>query len=303
MKRCNKIVMALLMVSNGAVANNGLLPDHLIKPKTCEFELEEITRLVVPIMPFRGVNLIFPFELLKTETMYSLSGNNIWNYKEAIDKGNIVPIYFKEFKKDLYGTVQDFSIVTGNYLVSIGLTAVNDPERHCTNVKLNLSDAEKQRIETQRKTNYKTILEQEYQEKYKALDQMAEDKALQLIGEIVVRDDYSRQRIKEEGFAKMVNGETVKAFVNEVLTYNNFRIIRLTIENESSKYPVNVENIQLKNEGAKGGGKAIVGTIDVPKYINANTTANMVFVTREALPVTSLKMLVKTDVGEIEVVW
>ena len=195
-----KIKALMLMLVVGAAQAKVVvldeLPEEMIKPCVRKIQISPLTREIIPMIPWRGVNLIFPFELEADSTHYSISGGDVWSFDSALKGSNIVPISFKKFDiSKNWGTVQDFTISTKGYVFSLALHAVQDPLEHCSNVIFTITEEEKKRLEDTEKKNYQEVLKQDYQEKLANLDDMAEAKAMLLVASLANRSP-KKERIK-----------------------------------------------------------------------------------------------------------
>lgn len=276
------------------------LPESMITPCVREIPISPLTRAIIPMIPWRGVNLTFPFELSQESTHYNLSGGDVWDFDKSFKGSNIVPISFKQFDNTKnWGTVQDFTISTKGYVFSLALHAVNDPAGHCTNVIFTLSEEEKKRIEQDNKQNYQEILQRDHQERLAKLDDTAEEKALLMVASLAKRDP-EKERINEEAEVTFPNGDDAIAYVKGVKVYGNFSTLSFDIENNSEEFPLYIESIDVRQEGSI---RVIQGAVEFPAKIVADSVAELVFVTRDRLLETNMVLSVMTNQGKIEVVW
>ncbi|MBV1929930.1 MAG: hypothetical protein KUG81_10525 [Gammaproteobacteria bacterium] len=293
----------LLLMANIARAEVVVLdelPHRMIMPCVREIALSELTRAVIPMIPWRGVNLMFPFELSPSATNYTLSGGDVWEFDPALKESNIVPVNFKAFDPVRnWGTVQDLTISTKGYVVSIALHAVQDPEAHCTNIQFTLSDEEKQRVEQASKKQYLDVLKRDYQAKLAELEQVAGEKALLLVASLA-QDKPKRGRIKEEDSIVLPNGDDAVVYVKESKVYGRFSTISFDIENYARKEPLYIEAVEIIKEGEN---QPLKGVFDLAKKIPADSQIEGVFVTREVLNESNMMLRVRTDQGTIEVLW
>ena len=210
------IFVYLILISNAVTAEVITLdemPDKMILPCVREIPIEKLTTAIIPMMPFRGVNLIFPFELNSEVTNYSLSGSDLWKVEKSLASSNIVTLSFAKFKDD-YSTVQDLTISTENFIFSLALHAVNNPMRHCTNIKFTLSEEELKRLEESEKKKYIEALASEHEEKLLDLDNQVNEKALLLVAGLANKTP-KKSRIKEEGAIKFSNGDEAVVYVKD----------------------------------------------------------------------------------------
>ena len=276
------------------------LPESMILPCEREIPVSKLTRAIIPMIPWRGINLVLPFELEDETTNYTLSGGNVWTFDKAMKGSNIITLTFKEFDPNKnWGTVQDFTISTPSHVFSFALHAVKNPSAHCTNIRLTLSAAEKKRLLEEKKKNYRLALDQEYAAQFADLDNTAEKKALLMVASLA-QSKPERTRIKEEGTLRLPNGDELVVYVRNSKTYRAFSTISFDIENHSSEKAIYIETLHLKKEDHS---KIITGASTLPQKINMEDEAEVTFVTRETLPETGITLQLKTKAGDVEVTW
>ncbi|MBV1871857.1 MAG: hypothetical protein KUG83_04860 [Gammaproteobacteria bacterium] len=300
----NNVWVILVLLLSGALQAQTVvldeLPKRMILPCERELPVSKLTRAIIPMIPWRGINLAFPFELEEGTTNYTLSGGDVWAFDKAMKGSNIVTLTFKKFDQNKnWGTVQDFTISTPNYVFSFALHAVKDPSEHCTNIRLTLSDAERKRLLKEKKQSYRETLDQEYAAQFAALDNTAEERALLMVGSLAQRKP-DRTRIKEEGSLRLSNGDELVVYVKNSKTYGTFSTLSFDIENHHAEKALYIESLFIKQEGRA---EAIKGASTLPKKVKAGKEAEVVFVTREALPETGLTLQLKTKAGHLEVKW
>ena len=238
----NNVWVILVLLLSGALQAQTVvldeLPKRMILPCEREIPVSKLTRAIIPMIPWRGINLAFPFELEEGTTNYTLSGGDVWAFDKAMKGSNIVTLTFKKFDQNKnWGTVQDFTISTPNYVFSFALHAVKDPSEHCTNIRLTLSDAERKRLLKEKKQNYRETLDQEYAAQFAALDNTAEEKALLMVGSLAQRKP-DRTRIKEEGSLRLSNGDELVVYVKNrkptALSVRCLLILKTTMQKKPS---------------------------------------------------------------------
>lgn len=276
-------------------------PDDKVKPCVRTIETEKITRVVIPLEPFRSVNLVFPFKLNSDNTLYSLSSNRIWTYQPANGQ-HIVNVFFNSFSQDEdWGKVNDFTISAHGYIFSFTLKA--EPGRHCSNYVFNLSEAEKKRIADGEKKQHLESLQAEYQDKFERLDQLAEQKALNLVGLLSSQEPKSTG-IHEEASKTLVNGDDLELFVDEIHRWGQFNLLKFELKNGSSIKPLYIKSItayHLNDHNRRS--KPIPGAVDYSKKMDLNSSQVLAYSTLQALPETGGVLVVSTDQGDIEVEW
>ncbi|NRB41033.1 MAG: hypothetical protein HRU20_21605 [Pseudomonadales bacterium] len=297
-----KIIAALLMfIPVLSLANDDMYPEV-----PCERKVvinDRITRIVLPMTPFRGVNLIFPFKMNDDEVVYSISSDSLWETAQA--KGtNVIPITFSEFDVSRWNTVHDLSIgYKDEYVFSIALTAKK--VGHCTNVVFILSEKEKKRIEEKEKKDYLEKLDREYKKKLEALDLEASKRVLISLGE-VVRSSPNKTRINEEQSLEQENGDEFVVYVRDIKRYGKFNTVSFDLELDTaySDQVVYIRDIKLFNlKDGKRQGRAIDGVVKYDKKMKGDTSQELMLSTLDALSDTDLVLVVETDKGDVEVVW
>jgi len=257
-----------------------------------------ITKAVIHMTPFRGVNLIFPFRL-DEKTVYSLSSKLMWNIAEA--KGsNTVPIFFTEFKEGDWGNINDLTIATEGLTFSLSIVADPDLTRHCSNVVFTLSPQMKEKLDSKRKESFEIALKQQYDEKFKQLDAEAENKALSLVGQLANTSPDS-ESLHEEAALKMARGDEFVAYVKKIVSYGKFSNILFDLELNGKKdiYIQSIEMYSLEGEVKT----PIRGYVDYVAKMKEGASQSLVFTSLDKVPVTNAMLLVKTDSGEVSVKW
>jgi len=273
----------------------------LIKPCKRSVDVTELTRLVVPMTPFRGVNLIFPFELADNSTTYSISSDNVWSFIPA-KGGNIVPINFNQFKNE-WGEINDLTIEHKGYVFSIALVAVKDLKQHCTNIVFKLSDAERKKMQEKDKKRYLDALKREYQQKFDELDNQANHLALNMIGELVTANPYEKN-IKEEQELALSNGDVLSLYADKVYGFGRFSVLAIELNNDSDVKPLYVKKVEVYSLGANDRKKTrIRGSAKFSKKMKQGDVQEMSFSTLDNIPASGAMIIVTTDRGLIEVKW
>ena len=81
--------------------------------------------------------------------------------------------------------------------------------------------------------------------------------------------------------------------------YEKFSTLTFDIEN-NSKEPLYIKKVVVLMNESK---RAIKGAIEFPKKIKAGSVAELVYVTLNLLQETNMKLVVTTNIGDIEVNW
>ena len=296
-----KLFFLYVMFLLSSVTVLGAPKQALIKPCKRSVDVTELTRLVVPMIPFRGVNLIFPFDLADTNTTYSISSNNIWSFVPA-KGGNIVPVNFKQFKGE-WGEINDLMIEHDGYVFSLALVAVQDLKQHCTNIVFKLSEAERKKMEEKEKKRYLDALKREYQEKFDDLDNQANHLALDMIGELVTANPYEKN-IKEEQEITLSNGDILSLYVDKMYGYGRFSVLSIELNNDSDVKPLYVKKVEVFSLGSNDSKKSrIRGSAKFGKKMKQGEVQEMSFSTLDNIPSSGAMVVVTTDRGKVEVKW
>lgn len=275
-------------------------PDELVMPCERHVQVDDITRLVVPMVPFRGVNLIFPFELNNATTTYALSSNLVWDFAKA-DGTRMVPISFASFAGE-WGELTDFTIATGDHIFSITLKADRDIRNHCTNVVFDFSPEQLQAIRDGERQEHLARLDEEYQAKLDALDEEASQKALELVGSLA-QGSPSDSGIHEYKTLVLSNGDEVELYVQELQGWGKFSLIKAEITNDSQQSPLYIDRLVVGALDENGRKRPIVGHAEVPPRLDADDEGRVTFTTTSNIPETGGYMELETDRGSVEVTW
>lgn len=275
-------------------------PDDLVMPCERRVQVEDITRLVVPMVPFRGVNLIFPFDLNDATTSYAISSNLVWDFKEA-GGSRMVPVYFSNFEGQ-WGELTDLTIAAESHIFSITLKADKDIRNHCTNIVFDFSEEQLKAIREGEKKEHLARLEEEFERRVKQLDEDAAERALELVGSLA-KGRPSITGVHEYRSLSLSNGDEVELYVEEVQGWGKFSVIKAEITNDSKVLPLYIRKVQVGLGGGKERKKPISGYSEVDPKIRENGEGNLTFTTTDNVPKTGGYMEVETDRGVVEVVW
>lgn len=270
-----------------------VLPDEMIKPCDIPVQIRPITKKVVHMTPFRGVNLIFPFTI-EENTVITLSSDRMWKYEKKAGI-NSISLFFKEFDAKWYGEVHDLIISHDDINFSIALVADPDITNHCTNIVFKMSEEMQREIEKKEKKEYMHAIDSAYKDKLKNLDNEVEKKALLLVGELSQISPSNTRIYADESITKP-NGDEVIVYVDKIQIYKNFSVILMTIENESDN-PLYIKGMKLNN-----GHQSIEGFHSFKPKLKTGKYDGF-YVTRKTVLSTGASITVETDAGDIEVKW
>ena len=248
----NLLGVALMMISGVVMAERVVeldhLPDHMVKPCHREVPLSRLTSAVVPVLPGRGVNLMFPkvLELSKDNVSVSLSSDDLLQAKPLMEDAAIIPIGFKkvDYQRDV-GEVRDMTIALEHFTVTLGLTVDLDPTRHCTNIEFTLSEAQRKRVEQEHKERYQAALDAKFAQRMEQLDREVEEKALLMVAGLAT-DTPEQWRIKEASALELANGDEVELYVRDIQQFGGFYVLSFEVENGSRTQPVYISQSEVK---------------------------------------------------------
>lgn len=295
-------VLLSAFASTQVVAGPGdnVLPADVVKPCERHVEVDKITRITVPMVPFRGVNLIFPFELDNSKTVYSLSSSNTWNYNKA-DGSNLVAIHFSQFSNQ-WGELADFTIKHGEYLFSITLQADPNLKNHCTNIVFDFSEKQLKEMREKKKEEYLAKLKKKYERKMEQLDQEAESRALKLVGALAQTEaDYSNIHTYET--VELDNGDEIELYVTEMQDWGEFTVVKAEVSNFSGVNPLYLQDLEVGQLEDNGGKRQLTGAIDMDQKLSPDGSGEITFTTQGDVPYTGAYATLKTNRGQVEVEW
>lgn len=291
---------ALMVFVAGVAQGNpyNIPPDQVVKPCEKHYNLSAITRIVVPMTPFRGVNLIFPYQLHDNKTLISLSSNLTWKVFPA-KGGSIIPINFINFANN-WGEMNDLTISTGDHVVSVGLVADPNVMNHCTNVVLDLSPEELERIKNGRREAYKQELDADYQERLSNLDHEIDNKALALVGALA-QDELEIKKIHEANSLTLRNGDEIELYVENIQYYGRFSVVKAEMENDAEKTPVYIKSVKVIMDDDEA--LVIEGHAEFTDKVKPGSAQEIIFVSLKEIPTSKVRMVAETDKGTVEVKW
>jgi hypothetical protein len=272
-------------------------PESVAKPCVKTVDLNRMTRMVVHMTPFRGVNLVFPYDLDKDKTTVSLSSQNTWNVNPP-NGSNLLTVYFSSFQNN-WGELQDLTVKTEDHLVSIGLVADQNIVNHCSNIVFELSPEEAERIRSQKKAAYVRELDAQYEERMSQLDDEVHSQALALVGALS-QEDIDVNRIKETKSMDLPNGDEIEVYVDRIERRRQFTMVLAEIENYSDVNSIYINSIKLLKGEAK---EEIKGHVEFQQKLKPGELKELLFVSLTEIPASGARMIISTDKGDMEVEW
>ena len=290
----------MIAVTSASFATANVLPDEVVMPCERRIEVSELTRIVVPMTPFRGVNLIFPFDLQDQQTTYSLSFDQIWSFSPA-GGTNMVPVYFKSFAGE-WGELTDFTIATRHHVFSITLKADPDIRNHCTNVIFDFTEEQLQRIREGERKEHLEALDAEYQKKLASLEEDVNRQALKLVGNLASQRPRNI-RIHEDNSLRLSNGDQVEVYVRRMQGFGAFTVITGEVKNDSRVQPLYIQDVKVALTDGRDRRVPVSGHMDIEPRLGINQVASFTFATTQDMPRTGGVMEITTDRGTVEVLW
>lgn len=296
----NKYAFALIVTTFSQSLMAQAVPEEAALPCDKHVQIESITKTVVRMTPFRGINLIFPFNLNDDATVYSLSSTGLWNYKPA-GGGSLVPVFYST--RDVkFNTIQDFTISTKDHVFTIALVADPDGDNHCSNIVFNYSAEQLAEIKAKKDVANGDKFKNEYASKLANVDSQAEKLALKFVGDVALTDP-SKTKIYEEKEFPLANGELV-IYIDKILKYRRFSMLVGEISNKSVTETIALRDIVVQKRRAGSEiGSAIVGNTDNKTQLKPRASTKFVFSTLTPIPKNGAAVIVKTSAGEFTVAW
>ena len=301
----NKVLMAfaLMVVAMSGQAREVVLErmtDDMVKPCHKPLPLTRLTRAVVPVMPGRGVNLIFPqeLELERSNVTVTLSSEDLFTTEDLIEQSSILPIGFKRVDYDADdGKVRDLTITTEHFIISLGLIVDMAPDRHCTNIEFSLLPDQLKQIEEENKRRYKAALDAKYKQRMEELDQEVRESALLMVADL---SDINPEhwRIKEEQTIEMPNGDEVILYVRDIKQFGEFFVLSYEVENDSPTESLYITKSEVLQEKTP-----LAGAMRLTKKLKPKEIVQGTFASKKVIPNSLASLVLETSAGKIEVKW
>ncbi len=282
-----------LLISQGVQAVE--VSDSLAMSCNKTVEVNEITKTVVRMTPFRGVNLIFPEKLFDSATVYSLSSDKVWSFVRASGT-NIVPITFKTMQ-NVFGEIQDFTIATEDHIYTVALVAEPDITKHCNNIVFKYSDKEKQRLEDKKKEAARLALAR-LNVSQKANQGLSSEVGSLRLATKALLSTVSENRIYEEKQLQFEEGAFV-VYVDKLKSFDGIDILIIELENQSSK--VITLNGSSVYDTSSGHDVKISGVFTDLKSLKSEQSSYYHFTTTEPLADIKRKLVINTNIGEVAI--
>lgn len=253
-----------------------------------------ITRVKIPMTPFLGINLIFPFSVTDDSALYSISSNRVFDFKIS-NNTNLIPLYFKQFDKNLFGTSADFTLAYEDFIFSFLLTAL--PEGHCSNYRFEFSDAMAKRMTDKKDKRNENLAGAILNERIDEIDSEVNRRVLENIAGII-KGDRKKFRINEEANILISDHESVVLYIRDIEKYGTYNTISLVVENHTSTS----RDLFIKSFNIKGHSINNM-SIDFNPKMEGNSEQPITIALMGELPKTGGSLTMSTNHGMIEVQW
>ena len=282
------MIRPILIFSAVAMLSSFASAQQCVKKVVIE---EDITKLSIPIVPPRGLNLIFPMRLYDDETIYNLSTNDIWSYNKA--KGTkLVSINYSQIVLERNGIMSDFTIMNDDLIFTIEL--VQRLKGHCSNYKFVLSGAMSEKIAARNSTAPKT----ESRSKAPTIESILR----------YVTDAISSKKKSKRLYIKkkktLSKAESITVFIDKVVNHGDFNVLHggLHHKGHSSNDLMIHTSLLRKNSDPS---KVYQGYTTLPNSLDANGKIKFTITTykKDLTKDTSLSLVLGDSNEEVNITW
>ncbi len=263
-----------------------------------DIQVNPLTKAVIHMTPFRGVNLVFPFEVSLSNARFNMSSNRVFKYNPSQSKGNIVHVAFAAFETEKEGEVTDFSISMEDYIFSLRLVPTLDEKKHCSDILFSLNEEDQMAHQKKEEKAYLALHKKEYAQKLAELDHEADNRVLSIITDIL-QVKPKKINIKESGLLEISKRDAIEAYVNRIKRYGKYNLLEFIVYNETAE-KLRLKSLTLFDENQK---KEIEGIVDMNGQIESDSQKEMIFASKNTIPKTGVTMFFKTTQGSFEVNW
>lgn len=255
---------------------------------------DQIVRVEIPMTPFRGINLIFPFDIKDEKALYNISSDRVFDFHKS-NNTNLVPLYIKAFETAWFGTSADFTIAYDDFVFSFLITAAQ--EGHCSNYRITLNQDLVKRIEAQKAARNAAMagsmgnVTQEY------IDDEVTQQLLSRIATIV-KGDHKKIRVHEESELKISSEDSVTLYLKNIEKFDSFSIITGVIENKSGTVPLLIKSFRVSGLSSLERMHSQFQTKMEP-----GTKQTVTITLLGDLPKTGGTLVMATNHGNVEVKW
>lgn len=268
--------------------------------------MEAFTSDVIEIPYGRSVKLVFPWPLdeYDRELPYKIDLPDESVFTFLYPEGqNYIRVSYSSSGR-LAGEITDMQVSSHGYHYNFVLKSVGIKDTHYALVEYRLSDGDKLEFMARERQRIMDALQEEYQSKYDDLDDMAEDKALSLLGELS-QSKPNVKRVYEEGSVLDSIEDEVTIFVDKIYQYDHIYVIPFEIKNETAGV-IHLTNMTYYQTNADSSDViSLTHSADYSKKIEAGETGYGYVVTNDLRYRKSLRNVIEvdTELGTMEVIW
>lgn len=277
-------------------------------PKVKRIKIDDqVTRLVVDILPGRGVKCIFPWILdvnsFDTPFKATITNDQVFEMDRG-EKQNFLAYKVSGRIKnvDIEGEVADAFVSVAGYHFNLALRVNFSKSAHYSTIIFELSDAKRVELIDEAIRRRRQALEKEFAEKEKQLDQRASKLALKTIARTVLTEPQKNSVYEKERF-KTANGDRIVFQAGKILSYGNLHILTIGVENDSGINPLYVNGVQI--EKATADNSPLLIEYEIAPRIDPGEMSEGFVVTEDPRLVNDedTAMTLLTDKGEVELRW
>ena len=200
-----------------------------------EVAMKDFTSDVIEIPYGRSVKLLFPWPLdeYDRELPYKIDLPDSSVFTFDYPKGqNFIRLSYNA-KGDFSGEITDIHMSSHGYHFNFVLKSIQMQEKHYSLVNYQLTDANRIEFLNRERRRITDSIQSQYQEKYDHLDDLAESKALNIIGELAL-SKVDKSNVYQKGIALDSADDEVTIYVDKVLRYGHIYVVPFEIENDTN---------------------------------------------------------------------
>lgn len=277
----------------------------MAEPRAKTVELHKRTNITVFVPPDLGARFSFPF-ILDEQDSYVPFTMDITNslFIPAREKGRN---YFVITPKvgSPSGMLGNVFITVAGFEITVELRTTNDLAKHYSDIVFELTQEAREQLIQQKIAQRTKALEQEYATKFAALDEIAEKKAVALVGRLAITEPRTRS-IKEEAVLKMPSGDKALLYVDQAVEYSTYSIYLFDLEADSGSKGMSILDARLFGvDAATKEQHPIDGFKTVPERVQPGNIGkgSLTVQTSSLVPGEILRLQVVTDKGVLEAEW
>ncbi len=279
-------------------------------PKKKHVPLEEFTTVTIDMVPDLGTRLVFPFVLDETVkegvipfTMHIT--NPVFNADRQPGRNVIVlTAPPPSGGGDMSGLLGDLFISVAGYNITARLRTVKDWRQQYDDIVFDLTEADRQRLVDDEVARRMKTIDTEYAQKHAALNKEAERMALAKVGYLATQKPRA-SRVREKANQVLPNGDKISLYVDSVLGYGRFSVIPFDLYADTVG-AVKITDARLFGQGARDAPEQeIPVSFNVKRRIESGdrVTGAVAIDDPDIMDMYSLKLVVLTDKGQVDLTW